>query len=143
MHIAFLNIQGNFDPEERRGLPLVICSSRLEAKKNHVGLVLAFAHSSELQAAANLLLVFHGLEDLRHGMGLSDEEQPIMDKIVATCEAARLWGKVAGCSLQGQTELAAAYRHLGQRRSVVLDRSAISFVRRRGCWSIRPLRARS
>lgn len=104
--------------EERRGLPLVICSSRLEAKKNHTGLVLAFAHSAKLQAAANLLLVVHGLEDLHHGMGLSPEEQPIMDKVVATCEAAGLWGKAAGCSLESQTELAAAYRHLAKRRSV-------------------------
>ena len=103
---------------ERLDLPLVICSSRLEAKKNHVGLVLAFAHNAELQAAANLLLVVHGLEDLRHGMGLSAEEQPIMDKVVATCEAAGLWGKVAGCSLESQYELAAAYRHLAKRRSV-------------------------
>lgn len=104
--------------EERRGLPLVICSSRLEAKKNHVGLVLAFAHSSELQAAANLLLVVHGLEDIHHGMGLSEDEQLIMDKVVATCDTASLWGKVAGCSLESQTELAAAYRHLAKRRSV-------------------------
>ncbi len=104
--------------EERRGLPLVICSSRLEAKKNHVGLVLAFAHSLALQAAANLLLVVHGLEDIHHGMGLSAEEQPIMDKVVAACETANLWGKVASCSLATQTELAAAYRHLSKRRSV-------------------------
>jgi sucrose-phosphate synthase len=104
--------------EERRGLPLVICSSRLEAKKNHVGLVLAFARSAGLQDAANLLLVVHGLEDLRHGMGLSPEEQPIMDSIVTTCEAAGLWGKVAGCSLENQHELAAAYRHLEKRHSV-------------------------
>ncbi|MGD2137543.1 MAG: glycosyltransferase [Gammaproteobacteria bacterium] len=104
--------------EERRGLPLVICSSRLEAKKNHVGLVLAFAHSAQLQDTANLLLVVHGLDDIHHGMSLSGEEQPIMDRIVATCEASSLWGKVAGCSLENQTELAAAYRHLGKRRSV-------------------------
>jgi sucrose-phosphate synthase len=104
--------------EKRRGMPLVICSSRLEAKKNHVGLALAFAHSAELQAAANLLLVVHGLEDIRHGMGLSAEEQPIMDKVVNICDAANLWGKVASCSLDSQTELAAAYRHLEKRKSV-------------------------
>ncbi len=104
--------------EERCGLPFVICSSRLEAKKNHVGLAMAFAHSAELQAAANLLFVVHGLEDIHHGMSLSQDEQQIMDKIVATCEAANLWGKVTGCSLDSQSELAAAYRHLAKRRSV-------------------------
>jgi sucrose-phosphate synthase len=105
-------------PEARRSLPMVICSSRLEEKKNHVGLVLAFAHSSKLQAAANLLLVVHGLENLHQGMGLAEHEQPIMDQIIAICDTYGLWGKVAGCSLESQTELAAAYRHLVKYRSV-------------------------
>jgi sucrose-phosphate synthase len=95
----------------------VICSSRLEPKKNHVGLVLAFARSAELQAAANLLFVVRGLEDIRQSTGLRENEQRIMDRIAAACETANLWGKVAGCSLDGQTELAAAYRHLARRRS--------------------------
>ncbi|MGD2064145.1 MAG: glycosyltransferase [Nitrospirota bacterium] len=104
--------------EGRGDLPVVICSSRLVPKKNHVGLVQAFAGSPELQGLANLLLVVRGTEDLRHGMGLLPEEQRIMDEIVAACEASHLWGKVCGCSLESQTELAAAYRHLAQRRSV-------------------------
>lgn len=104
--------------EERRGLPLVVCSSRLEPKKNHVGLVLAFARSAELQSAANLLFVVRGLEDIRQSTSLREDEQRIMDRIAAACETAKLWGKVAGCSLDGQTELAAAYRHLARRRSV-------------------------
>lgn len=104
--------------EERRGLPLVVCSSRLAPKKNHIGLVLAFARSAELQAAANLLFVVRGLQDIRQGTGLREDERRIMDKVMAACEAARLWGKVAGCSLDGQSELAAAYRHLAKRRSV-------------------------
>ncbi|NIP73181.1 MAG: glycosyltransferase family 1 protein [Gammaproteobacteria bacterium] len=102
---------------ERRGLPAVICSSRLEPKKNHIGLVLAFARSAELRAAANLLLVVRGTEDLRSGMGLARHERPVMEEIVASCEAYGLWGSVAAISLEGQSELAAAYRHLAQRRS--------------------------
>ncbi|MEJ2574972.1 MAG: glycosyltransferase [Gammaproteobacteria bacterium] len=104
--------------EERRGLPLVVCSSRLEPKKNHIGLVLAFARSEELQAAANLLFVVRGLGDIRQRTGLRKDERHIMDKVAAACESANLWGKVAGCSLDGQTELAAAYRYLAGRRSV-------------------------
>jgi sucrose-phosphate synthase len=110
-------IAKNIHPD-RRELPMVICSSRLEPKKNHVGLVLAFARSPELQAAANLLLVVRGIENIREGMGLKEEEKAIMDQVVAACEGAELWGKVCGCSLENQQELAAAYRHLAGRRSV-------------------------
>lgn len=110
-------IDRDIDPE-RRHLPVVVCSSRLEPKKNHIGLVLAFAHSPELQAAANLMLVVRGTEDIRRGMGLEGPERELMDQIVQTCEGTGLWGKVAGVSLQNQEELAGAYRHLGQRRSV-------------------------
>jgi sucrose-phosphate synthase len=103
---------------DRRELPFVICSSRLEPKKNHIGLVLAFARSAELQAAANLMLVVHGTENIRTGMGLKDEEKQLMDEIVSASDAAGLWGKVCGCSLKNQNDLAAAYRHLAGRQSV-------------------------
>ncbi len=104
--------------EDRRDLPMVICSSRLEPKKNHLGLVEAFGRSAELQAAGNLLLVVRGTEDLRGAMSLRTDEQVVLKKIVGACDQYGLWGKVAACSLEGQTELAAAYRHLATRRSV-------------------------
>jgi sucrose-phosphate synthase len=110
-------IEKDIEPD-RRDLPMIICSSRLEPKKNHIGLVLAFARSHKLQNAANLLLVMRGMENIRHGMGLKTDEQHIIDQVVAACEHAGLWGKVCGCSLQSQQELAAAYRHLALRRSV-------------------------
>jgi sucrose-phosphate synthase len=102
---------------ERRALPAILCSSRLDAKKNHVGLVQAFAQSAELQRAANLLLVIRGAEDIHTRSGFSAEERSILDQIVVLCEAANLWGKVSAFSLEGQDALAAAYRHLVARRS--------------------------
>jgi sucrose-phosphate synthase len=102
----------------REDLPVVICSSRLEPKKNHIGLVLAFSRSPELQAAANLVLVVRGTKSLRSAMSLEESEQAVMNEIVAACEAHGLWGKVAALSLEGQTELAAAYRHFAKRHSV-------------------------
>ena len=104
-------------PPERRDLPIVICSSRLEPKKNHLGLVLAFAHDPALQAAANLMLILHGTEDLRATHGLDGAQRHIIEEIAATCETAGLWDKVIACSLDSQAELAATYRHLAQRRS--------------------------
>ncbi len=102
----------------RRRLPAILCSSRLDPKKNHVGLVRAFAHSAELQAAANLLIVVRGVEDIHSREGLTPGERTVLDEIVALCEAYNLWGKISVFSLKSQTELAAAYRHLRARRSV-------------------------
>jgi sucrose-phosphate synthase len=102
----------------RRDLPGILCSSRLDPKKNHVGLVRAFAQSPKLQAAANLLIVVRGLQDIRSRAGLTDTERAILDEIVTICDASELWGKVSAFSLTSQSELAAAYRHLSARRSV-------------------------
>ena len=103
---------------ERRGLPIILCSSRLDPKKNHVGLVRAFAQSAELQAAANLLIVVRGAEDIHSRQTLTPTEGTVLDEIVALCEAHGLWGKVSVFSLESQSELAAAYRYLVARRSV-------------------------
>ena len=102
----------------RRGLPAVLCSSRLDPKKNHVGLVQAFAHSAALRAAANLLIVARGVEGLHDRSGLTAAEAAVLDEIASLCQAHDLTGQVAVFSLDGQQELAAAYRHLRARRSV-------------------------
>jgi sucrose-phosphate synthase len=116
---AFLEgaIARDIDPD-RRQLPGILCSSRLDPKKNHVGLVRAFASSFDLQAAANLLIVVRGIQDIHARAGLTDTERAILDEIVAICDAYALWGKVSAFSLTSQSELAAAYRHLSARRSV-------------------------
>ena len=104
-------------PPDRRGLPLVLSSSRLDPKKNVLGLVKAFARSAELRAAANLALVVRGLPGLRdYGQArLSGAERAALDELVASIEKHRLEGVVTAFPLEGQRELAAAYR-LGARR---------------------------
>jgi sucrose-phosphate synthase len=105
--------------EGRRQLPLVLASSRLDDKKNHIGLVRAFAGSDDLQAAANLAIVVRGLEDpLHHYQSLSPAEKAIMDGITALMDEQDLWGGVAAFSLDSQAELAAAYRYLAGHGSV-------------------------
>jgi sucrose-phosphate synthase len=104
--------------DDRRGLPAVLCSSRLDPKKNHVGLVQAFAQSDELQAVANLLIVVRGAEDIHHRQGLTATERVVLDEIVHLCQIHDLWGKVSAFSLDSQAALAAAYRYLRGRRSV-------------------------
>ena len=105
--------------EGRRQLPVVLASSRLDDKKNHVGLVRAFALSQDLQASANLGIVVRGLEDPLHQYGLlSSSEKAIIGQITTLMKDHDLWGKVTAFSLNSQTELAAAYRYLAQRGSV-------------------------
>lgn len=103
---------------ERQSLPAILCSSRLDPKKNHIGLVRAFAHSPRLQESANLLIVVRGADDIHSRAGLTAAEGAVLDEIVEVCKAADLWGKVSAFSLASQTELAAAYRRLNARRSV-------------------------
>ncbi len=106
-------------PPDRRALPLVLCASRLDRKKNHLGLVRAFAHSPDLRAAANLAIVVRGLENpLRQRDRLSGEEAAILGDIARLLDEHALWHAVTAFPLNSQTELAAAYRVAAGRRSV-------------------------
>ncbi|HIQ04574.1 MAG TPA: glycosyltransferase family 1 protein [Anaerolineae bacterium] len=104
---------------DRRDLPAIISASRLDSKKNHLGLVQAFASSPPLQTQANLVFITRGLDDpLRDLSSATNQEHRILEQIVCLVEEYNLWGKVSAFSLAGQGELAAAYRYLAQRRSV-------------------------
>ena len=104
---------------ERVDLPIVLASSRLDEKKNHIGLVRAFVESRELRSHANLAIVVRGLEDPLHRYSeLSAGEHAIMDEITGLLSRAELWGSVTAFPLNSQSELAGAYRNLAERRSV-------------------------
>jgi sucrose-phosphate synthase len=97
----------------------VIASSRLDRKKNHIGLVQAFAVSEDLRASANLAIVVRGLEDpLRDYDRLGPEEKSIMDEITGLISEQGLWGMMTAFPLNSQQELAAAYRSLAEGGSV-------------------------
>ena len=104
---------------ERRELPAIIASSRLDPKKNHLGLLQAFAQSPELQARANLVFFTGALNDpLREDGTAGATEREVLADLRAVVERADLWGKVSAFAVGGQTALAAAYRFLAQRGSV-------------------------
>ncbi len=106
-------------PEARRHLPWVLCSSRLDQKKNHLGLVQAFIQDPRLPAMANLAIVVRGLDNpLQQRDRLEDEERAILDEIARLLEAHNLWHAVTSFPLNNQPELAAAYRLAARRRSV-------------------------
>jgi sucrose-phosphate synthase len=96
---------------DRQNLPAVIAWSRLDPKKNHLGLLQAFATSPELRQQANLVIITRGLEDPLHEPDDATEEQrPVIDALISEIDRSGLWGLVSAFSLSGQTALAALYR---------------------------------
>jgi sucrose-phosphate synthase len=107
--------------ESRRELPVILASSRLELKKNLLGLVRAFAISETLQERANLLLLTGGLDDpLREAASDEMTETEVLAPIRKVVEEYNLWGKIGafGLPISAQESLAAAYRFMAKRRSV-------------------------
>ena len=103
----------------RRGLPSIIASSRLEPKKNHIGLLKAYAESSELQQLANLIIGLRGLADpFRDFHKLKGAEGQVLAEIIALVEQYGLKGKVGFLDLQNQEEIAECYRYMVQRGGV-------------------------
>lgn len=106
-------------PEKRRPLPLVICSSRLDKKKNHVGLVDAFLANERLRNSANLAIVVRGAENpLEQPELFEDESKEILEEIRRKLTDGNLWEAVTSFPLENQKELAAAYRWGADNRSV-------------------------
>lgn len=104
---------------DRAGLPIVLASSRLDEKKNHMGLVRAFAESQELRGSANLAIVVRGLEDPLHDyQALNPGERVIMEQVTQAMASEDLEGIICGFPLNSQLELAAAYRVLAKRQSI-------------------------
>lgn len=104
---------------DRVDFPSIIASSRLDPKKNHIGLVRAFAQTPELQARANLVLSTSGLENpLRDDSRASPTERAVLAEIRDIIDAYNLWGKISAFPLRGQPALAATYRFLAERGSV-------------------------
>ena len=96
---------------ERRNLPAVIDWSRLDPKKNHLGLVRAFARSPELHRRANLLIVTRGVPDpLRNASAAPPAERAVIEELARGIQDSGLGEAVSAFSLAGQDALAALYR---------------------------------
>jgi sucrose-phosphate synthase len=103
----------------RRDLPVIVASSRLDPKKNHIALVEAFAESDTLQELANLVILTGALDaPLREDTGASATELEVLQQIRDVVDEEDLWGKISAFSVQGQPALAAAYRFFAERGSV-------------------------
>ncbi|MGB7444927.1 MAG: glycosyltransferase [Coleofasciculaceae cyanobacterium] len=105
--------------ESRRDLPVILASSRLDPKKNLLGLVKAFAQSQKLQEKANLVLITGGLDNpLKEKAKDEQTELKVLKPIREVVQEQDLWGKICGFCVPDQPALAATYRFLAQRKSV-------------------------
>ncbi|MFN2362732.1 MAG: glycosyltransferase, partial [Halarsenatibacteraceae bacterium] len=105
--------------QARRDLPGVIAASRLDSKKNHLGLVKAFANNFELQSRTNLVITLRGIDNPFADFSKSSgEEQEILEEIMEIIVENDLKGKVTMFSLNSQQELASIYRVLAAQKSV-------------------------
>jgi len=103
----------------RVDLPVVVASSRLDAKKNHRVLVDAFGRNERLRTSANLVIITGALDDPFHNdHGASASEREVLDDLRVGIASYGLDGAVAGLAINGQRLLAAAYRTFAARRSV-------------------------
>jgi sucrose-phosphate synthase len=99
--------------------PCIIVSSRLDEKKNIIGVVNAYTRSVELQQSARLGIFIRGIDDPFTEIDrLAPGEQHTLRPILAEIDRAGLREQVFFLDVQSQTELAATYRYFAKLGSV-------------------------
>lgn len=99
--------------------PFVLVSSRLDEKKNIIGVVEAFARSQTLRDKARLAICIRGLDDPFADIGtLPATERSVLRPILDILEQIGLKDDTVFLNLGSQKELAATYRILAARGAV-------------------------
>jgi len=105
--------------QDRLGFPCIVASSRIDIKKNLLGLLRAYIAKKELQRISNLVILTSGLVDpLKEYSRATDSEKEVLQPLMQLIDENELRGQVAMFSLVGQSQLGAAYRYFGRRRSI-------------------------
>jgi sucrose-phosphate synthase len=105
--------------KERLDFPCIVAASRLDPKKNHLGLVEAFASSPELRQKANLVITTGNLEDPLNGFDIAGiTEKSVLESLLNVIDKHSLRGQVSMFAIKGQRHLGAAYRYFSRKRSV-------------------------
>jgi len=103
---------------DRRG-PVTVVSSRLDEKKNIIGVVKAYATNQMLRNRADLVLCIRGVDDPDRDVArLGDAEQIVLREILTEIDAADLRPHVHFLNIQSQAELAASFRYFAGHGSV-------------------------
>jgi sucrose-phosphate synthase len=99
--------------------PFVLVSSRLDEKKNILGVVQAFAASERLQERARLAICLRGIDDpFAEISSLPSADREVLRPILDAVERAGMRNRTAFLDITSQKGLAAVYRRMAARRSV-------------------------
>ncbi|MFC2061583.1 PfkB family carbohydrate kinase [Elusimicrobiota bacterium] len=105
---------------DRRKLPSIISSSRLDPKKNVLGLVQAYAESAALQDSANLVIITSGYSNPLHDYQklMPGKERGVLIDIISLVDQYNLHGKISMFSIDNQKDLGDMYRYFADSHSV-------------------------
>ncbi len=105
--------------KSRLGLPYIVLASRLDPKKNHIGLIKAYAKNKELQKMANIAISLRGIENAYEDYSFSKpDELIILNQIMKIIKEYHLNGNVTFISINSQKELASYYRYMAKKLSI-------------------------
>ena len=101
------------------GRPGIVISSRLDEKKNIIGVLKAVAETKQLSEKAQIILCVRGIEcPERDICKLSNSEQSVLKEILELLATANIRQQTHFLNIGSQLELAATYRFFAQRGSV-------------------------
>lgn len=103
----------------KSGSPAIIVSSRLDQKKNIIGIVKAFLERKPSLNSVSLVLCIRGIEDPKRDIfRLRKDEQLVLKEIMDTIGPDLICQNVYFLNVTSQLELAATYRYFADRNSI-------------------------
>lgn len=115
----FSGILEKYSDPSRHNLQMIVASSRIDPKKNHIALLKAYSESSYLQKNSNLVIAARGITDVYSEYStLENPEREVLSELVELIDNKRLRDKVFFIDLNNQNELASFYRLAAKKNSV-------------------------
>ncbi|MFO7882156.1 MAG: glycosyltransferase [Kosmotogaceae bacterium] len=113
------NTINKYGTPDRVGMPLIVASSRLEPKKNHIGLLNAYIASKKLKEKSNLVIVVRSLENpYKEYTKKPEPERKVLGQLIDLINKEKLQNRVFFLNITNQKELSALYRIASRRNSV-------------------------
>ena len=98
--------------------PCTVVSSRLDEKKNIIGVVKAYAGNADLRRRAALILCVRGIDDPETDIVKLGVTEKGLREILDVINQAAMGDRVHFLNIGSQLELAATYRYFARRSSV-------------------------